>query len=209
MEKPENRLYSYKMARDTGFAPNPYFGVLTLATCKENLRRIIQPDNWIAGWTSKSLKKYSTDIGKERLVYLAKVSKKLTYAEYWEHYKEKRPVLTNPDDKAYYGDNIYEPATGGVPNPQQPDTFILHPNSSNKTEEKKAKDLSGEYVLVCEEFYYFGAKESLEIPAEIRPRIPQAQTRYGEITEDANRFIDYVRKNAGKFVKTNNIISNN
>ena len=87
MEKPENRLYSYKMARDTGFAPNPYFGVLTLATCKENLRRVIQPGNWIAGWTSKSLKKYSTDIGKERLVYLARVSKKLTYAEYWEHYK--------------------------------------------------------------------------------------------------------------------------
>lgn len=106
MEKPENRLYSYKMARATGFAPNPYFGVLTLATCKGDLRRIVQPGNWIAGWTSKSLKKYFTDIGKERLVYLARVSKKLTYAEYWERYKEKHPVLDKANDKAYKTNNI-------------------------------------------------------------------------------------------------------
>lgn len=110
--------------------------MLTLATCKENLRRVIQPGNWIAGWTSKSLKKYSTDIGKERLVYLARVSKKLTYAEYWEHYKEKRPVLTNPDDKAYYGDNIYEPVSECVSNSQQPDTFILHPIAAINRGEK-------------------------------------------------------------------------
>jgi len=38
---------------------------------------------------------------------------------------------------------------------------------------------------------------------------PKAQTRCGEITEDATRFIDYVRKNAGKYIKTSNIMSNN
>ena len=111
--------------------------------------------------------------------------------------------MTNPDDKAYYGDNIYEPVSDCVSNSQQPDTFILHPNSSNKTEEKKAKDLRGEYVLVCEEFYYFGAADSLDVPVNIRPNIPKAQTMYGEITEHATRFIDYVRLHIGKCKKAN------
>ena len=28
------RLFAYKMTHDTGFAPNPFWGYLTLATCK-------------------------------------------------------------------------------------------------------------------------------------------------------------------------------
>ena len=45
----ENKLYSYKMRHDTRFAPNPLFGVLTLATCKPSMRRNMQIGNWIAG----------------------------------------------------------------------------------------------------------------------------------------------------------------
>ncbi|MFR7823127.1 MAG: hypothetical protein ACLU30_07910 [Odoribacter splanchnicus] len=41
-------------AHDTRFAPNPLFGVLTLATCKPSMRRNMQIGNWIAGWTSKT-----------------------------------------------------------------------------------------------------------------------------------------------------------
>ena len=33
------QLISYKVKHDTGFAPNPYFGILTLATCKPAIRR--------------------------------------------------------------------------------------------------------------------------------------------------------------------------
>ena len=74
----ETKLYSYKMMRATGFAPNPYFGVLTLAACKSGLRRAAQPGDWIAGWTAKGLKECPTDTGDERLVYLARVTRKLT-----------------------------------------------------------------------------------------------------------------------------------
>lgn len=35
----ERKLYAYKMTHDTGFAPNPYFGVCTLACCKPRIRR--------------------------------------------------------------------------------------------------------------------------------------------------------------------------
>lgn len=194
MEDLENKLYSYKMARAGGFAPNPYFGVLTLATCKSGLRRKAQPGDWVAGWTAKGLKDCPTDVGKERLVYLARVTRKLTFPEYWEQYPMKRPALENPEADAYHGDNIYEPVPGCVPDPLRPDTFRLHPCSQDKDHVKKAKDLKGGYVLVCEEFYYFGAKGALEIPENVRPEIPKAQSRYGKIAENPKNFIDYVKK---------------
>lgn len=207
MKEQKNKLYSYKMARATGFAPNPYFGVLTLAACKPDLRSCISPGNWLAGWTSKSLKTCPTEVGKEQLVYLARVARKLTYAEYWTQYPEKRPDNSDRNADARHGDNIYEPAPGCLPDPLQPDTFILHASSHNKTEAKKAKDLAGEYVLVCEEFYYFGAKDSLKIPADIRPEVPRGQAKYGKITENASRFIGHVKAYANEC--KNNIISNN
>lgn len=199
----ENKLYSYKMARATGFAPNPYFGVLTLATCKSGLRRKAQPGDWIAGWTAKGLKECPTEVEQERLVYLARVTRKLTYADYWAQYPQKRPDKSDRTADAWHGDNIYEPAPGCVPDPLRPNTFILHASSHNKTEVKKAKDLMGEYVLVCEEFYYFGAAGSLEVPAALRPDVPRGQVKYGAITEDAGRFIDYVRQHAGECIKFN------
>ena len=104
------RLYSYKMSHDNRFAPNPLFGVLTLATCKPQLRKNAKVGDWIAGWTSSHIAHTPTPVGEERLIYLAKVSEKLTFAEYWEKYPVKRPVYT--DDTSVlerYGDNIYKP----------------------------------------------------------------------------------------------------
>jgi hypothetical protein len=33
------RLFSCKMTNDSGFAPNPFFGALTMATCKPGMRK--------------------------------------------------------------------------------------------------------------------------------------------------------------------------
>lgn len=182
----ENKLYSYKMAHDNRFAPNPLFGVLTLATCKPKMRLNTEVGNWIAGWTSKHIAHTSTKTGEERLIYLAKVTKKLTFEEYWEQYPQKRPIYT--DDTSVlerYGDNIYQPTGDG--------TFIQIKNVHHG-ENKMMKDLGGKFVLVCEEFYYFSCLSPLEIQMELRPNIPKAQTSYGVITKDASEFINYVKQ---------------
>ena len=83
-------LYSYKMSHDDGFAPNPYFGVLTLATCMGTMRQNTKVGNWIAGWTSRKTAT-STPPGEERLIYLAKVTDKISIAEYWDRFPMKRP----------------------------------------------------------------------------------------------------------------------
>lgn len=186
MKIQEDKLYSYKMKHDYGFAPNPFLGVLTLATCKPGMRRNTQIGNWIAGWTSNHMVR-SLGVGENELIYLAKVTDKLTFAEYWEEYPQKRPVFTDDkDDIKRYGDNIYKPddsASGG---------FVQIKNSHHNNC-KEDDDLSGRYVLICKEFYYFSSLASLPIPPELSPNIPKSQTCYGVITEDVSEFINYVR----------------
>ena len=89
------RLYSYKMAHDNRFAPNPLFGVLTLATCKPYMRLNTKVGEWIAGWTSAHIAHSPTEQGREKLVYLAKVARKLTFGEYWEQYPQIIPSGSN------------------------------------------------------------------------------------------------------------------
>ncbi len=188
METTNYKLYSYKMQHDNRFAPNPLFGVLTLATCKPYMRLNTKVGEWIAGWTSAHIAHSPTEQGKEKLIYLAKVTHKLTFGEYWEQYPQKRAVYTKDKDVLErLGDNIYQPDHSSE------DGFKQMPNIHHGAD-KKAKDLKGKFVLVCEEFYYFSCLSPLEIPMKLRPKIPKAQTSYGTITEDASAFINYVRQ---------------
>ena len=52
---PNIRLFSYKLTNDSGFAPNPFGRVMTLATCKPKIRQSKIPGDWIAGFTSGHL----------------------------------------------------------------------------------------------------------------------------------------------------------
>lgn len=83
-------VFCYKMSWNTGFAPNPFFGVLALATCKPSIRRMAQLGDWIAGFTTKRLNP-NQKAGEEKLIYLARVTERLTFAEYWQKYPMKRP----------------------------------------------------------------------------------------------------------------------
>jgi hypothetical protein len=74
------QLFSYKMTHDSGFAPNPFFGVLTLATCKSGMRRTKKVGTWIAGFTSKEL--CGDPVGEERLIYLTQIEEKLSLGDY-------------------------------------------------------------------------------------------------------------------------------
>jgi hypothetical protein len=110
-------LFSYKLANDSGFAPNPFFGYLSLATCKPQIRKAKKPGDWIAEFTSKKLN--NDAVGSERLVYLMKVSKKIDFNIYWNEkkYKNKIPDLEANDFIYKCGDNIYQPK---IINPKNP-----------------------------------------------------------------------------------------
>ena len=98
-------LYSYVVARDFGFAPNPFYGFCTLATCKPQIRKTAQVGDWIIGAGSKSKKSKRRE---RRLVYAMRVSEVMSFNEYWQdpRFHEKRPDMYASIRKAF-GDNIY------------------------------------------------------------------------------------------------------
>ena len=81
------RLYSYIVARDYGFAPNPFYGTCSLATCKPLIRRKANIDDWVVGTGA-------ADNGLTgHLVYAMKVTETMTFDDYFAdpRFHEKNP----------------------------------------------------------------------------------------------------------------------
>ena len=99
------KLYSYVVARDFGFAPNPFYGFCTLATCKPQIRKTARVGDWIIGTGSKAKKSKRRE---RRLVHAMRVSEVMTFNEYWHdpRFEEKHPDMHASISKAF-GDNIY------------------------------------------------------------------------------------------------------
>jgi hypothetical protein len=93
-------LYSYVVRWDHGFAPNPFYGVCTLATCKPGIRKHAKIGDWVLGTGSAGRKMA------DRAVFLMRVESDMTFGEYWTEYPLKRAVL-NGGMKVRFGDNIY------------------------------------------------------------------------------------------------------
>lgn len=186
------------MTCDTGFAPNPFYGVLTLATCKSNIRRVAKPGDWIAGFTGKPLNP-KQKAGEEKLVYLVRITGKLTFAEYWQLFPEKRPIEQAVIDsssscngatvttlkktaKSCCGvatvsdedNDCYRKCGDNIYEPCESadDGYRQRAGEHHHNESDKKKDLKADAVLVCEEFYYFPKGNYVDIPSEIHPSLP-------------------------------------
>ena len=154
------KLYSYVVPRDFGFAPNPFYGICTLATCKPKIRATAHVGDWVLGTGSKQ---YGLD---GHVVYAMQISAILTYDQYWSdpRFIRKRPNLHGSLKQAY-GDNIYhrDPETA---NWIQQDSHHSHENGSPNYA-NVVHDTQSDAVLIANEFYYWGAF-GLRIPNEFR-----------------------------------------
>lgn len=156
------RLYSYVVAYDIGFAPNPFHGYCTLATCKQDIRVKAAVGDWIVGTGSK------TAGLADRLVFAMRVGEILTYDEYWNdpRFQRKRPKLQG-GLKQQYGDNIYHHA---------PDGGWLQENSRHSRDDGSPntghveRDTKADAVLVSERFAYYGGSGPV-IPNRFRGEI--------------------------------------
>ena len=54
--EPNSHLYVYIITRDFGFAPNPFHGRCTLATCKPGIRKSAKVGDWVLGVGGANLK---------------------------------------------------------------------------------------------------------------------------------------------------------
>ena len=141
------RLFAYKVVRDYGFAPNPFQGFCTLATCKPNIRKSAKEGDLVIGCgTVKRL------VG--RAMFAMRVTDRISFDEYWAdpRFSKKRPSLVSSLSRAY-GDNIYHHDGDG--NWIQEDSHhSLIGGGLNQA--NLERDTSADVVLASDEFTYWG-----------------------------------------------------
>ena len=191
------QLYCYKMTHDTGFAPNPFGRTLTLVTCKPMIRKCKKKGQWIAGFTSKTLT--NDKVGEERLIYLMKIGDKIHMRDYFfdSLFKDKIPDMNAPGPVSKAGDNIYRPLVQGACEYTHFEQ-IRNPNHWGIDEPSQfdlKRDISGQFALIADEFYYFGSR-ALAIPTGFRPCVPKGQSAHGRLSppDQAERFIKFIRQ---------------
>lgn len=138
-----SRLFSYVVTHDTGFAPNPYGGILTLATCKPRIRATAQRGDWLLGTGSVR------GVGAGSVVYAACIAEVVPLEQYATEarFAVKHPAV-GKESWQRHGDNIYTQLSDG--------TWHQRRNIHHVAKDIP-RDLRGKNALVCERFWYFGS----------------------------------------------------
>ncbi|ACK74153.1 conserved hypothetical protein (plasmid) [Gloeothece citriformis PCC 7424] len=154
-----SKIYIYVVDRDYGFAPNPFHGYCTLATCKPRIRHKAEVKDWVIGVGGSRLKATA------RCIYAMCITEKITFNEYWSNpkYFDKKPVR-NGSRKMMVGDNIYHYDT--VQNKwYQADSH--HSNDDGSVNlQNLTTDTKSNNVLISRHFFYFG-KDAPLIPINL------------------------------------------
>jgi hypothetical protein len=162
IEGPRVKLYSYVVRYDSGFAPNPFYGVCTLATCKPDIRKAAKKNDWVIGTGSacKEIKHGGF------LVYAMRVTEILSFDEYWfdRRFQLKKPSLLGSKKQAC-GDNIYHRITE-LGSWEQLDSFHSEQTGAPSAGHIK-RDTGVDRVLASSDFRYFGGHGPL-IPRTFR-----------------------------------------
>lgn len=173
-------VYVYVIARDFGFAPNPFHGYCTLATCKPRIRRNAQIGDWVVGMGGARL----GAVG--RCIFVMQVTEKTTFDDYSTNrkYYEKKPVR-NGSKVMLVGDNIYSRRSEESPW-QQADSHHSNPDGSLNSQNLET-DTSANAVLLSQRFLYFGV-EAPVVPTGILEPIRYANVRdYRKFDYDSAR----------------------
>lgn len=154
------RLHSYIVARDYGFAPNPFYGLCTLATCKPRIRKSCAIGDWVMGTGSQEESRPG------HLVYIMQISEAMSFDEYWRdpRFLRKRPDLRGSLKQAF-GDNIYCRPDPEADWRQLPSHHSLQDGRANPS--NIWRDTSVNRVLIADQFVYWGA-DAPKIPDEFR-----------------------------------------
>ncbi|WP_343829364.1 hypothetical protein [Brevundimonas olei] len=182
------RLHSYVVRYDSGFAPNPFYGYCTLATCKPDIRMTANPGDWVVGSGSaaRSIRRGG------HLVHAMRVTEVLSFQEYDTdpRFARKKPYRSGSRMQSC-GDNIY------FRNPE--DTGWLQRDSFHTTEAGEqhprhtARDTGVNRVLISEDFVYYGGYGP-QIPVDLadangRPVCKQGIGR--NVFDDPNLVVEF------------------
>nr|WP_198999685.1 hypothetical protein [Flavobacterium sp. ASV13] len=166
----KQRLFSYVLRYDDGAAPNPFWGICTLAICKPDIRRTANVGDWIIGTGSKNsrLKDGNTYDLSDSVVYAMKVTEKLSLEDYDKFCRnnlvKKIPKWFSKDYRLRVSDCIYDYSESSIPKLRK---SVHNPDNIKR-------DLGGKSVLLSTHFFYFGEEARL-LPQELKYIIRRGQ----------------------------------
>lgn len=178
-----SKAYSYVVARDYGFAPNPFYGVLTLATCKQRIRRVAQVGDLVIGNADAA--------NGNKLIYMGKITEVTTFDQYWKDPRfECKKAVMNGSQKKLYGDNIYHHNEQG----EWEQENSHHSNNDGTVNMDNLNRDTGttDRVLICGEFIYLG-QSMIDIPEEFADCIHYGINHHCPDYDTANRLWDYLK----------------
>ncbi len=143
------KLLSYVVVRDYGFAPNPFYGFCSLATCMPDVRKSAAIGDWVVGTGSKS--KWRPG----QIVYAMRVGEAMSFEQYWQdpRFRQKRPNLCASLKRAF-GDNIYHRDSNLVQWHQVDSHHSYEDGTPNPA--NIAHDTRVDRVLISQDFVYWG-----------------------------------------------------
>ncbi|MEZ9294639.1 hypothetical protein BCV09_08835 [Vibrio cyclitrophicus] len=153
--EPKSNLYAYAITRDFGFAPNPFHGSCTLATCKPRVRKSAKVGDWVLGIGGAKLKSV-----RRKCIVLMKVTEKMSFNDYWNEprFSIKKPAR-NGSHVQMLGDNIYHQDD----NNQWVQEDSHHSNADGSINLVNLRtDTRSDQVLISSHFYYFG-NEAIDV----------------------------------------------
>lgn len=145
------KLHSYVVRYDSGFAPNPFYGYCTLATCKPQIRKSAAIGDWVVGCGSneKSVRRGG------HLVYAMRVTEALDFRSYNAdpRFAQKIPYRRG-SRKQSCGDNIYYP---NITNTEWLQRDSFHSNKDGSCHSSHVnRDTGVNRILISEDYVYFG-----------------------------------------------------
>lgn len=175
-------LFSYVVRWDHGFAPNPFHGICTLATCKPAIRKKAMVGDWVLG-TGSAERDFQG-----RAIFLMRITEDSRFDDYWTEARfiRKRPVM-NGSLKQRFGDNIYHRDGDGAW--IQADSRHSQEGQSNNHNLRRDTAMT-DRILVGSEFIYWG-ENAPEIPRPLR-KFVIARPGWAEFTQaECDRLVEW------------------
>jgi hypothetical protein len=153
-------IHSYVVEHDVGFAPNPFYGVCTLAACKPRIRERAKLGDIVLGFGSAKHGYAGL------LVYWMRINAITDFDQYWfsEEFSEKRPTMNGSFMKVY-GDNIYhrDDKTG-----EFFQEYSFHSTENGEVDIRNRNRDTGRTsrVLLAKDFLYLG-RNAVKLPDEL------------------------------------------
>ncbi len=218
----------YKMTHDSGFAPNPFWGYLTLAVCTPNhMKANLKKGDWVIGVEGKQLaykrRKAGCNLDVEQsLIYIARVDEILSLDEYFkdERFESKKYQKNSKDWRKCVGDNVYYIEDGkwkwlrGHKHDNENAEFFYLDNLDKLLKDKRAKnkygdilkDVKGNRVYISRKFLYFGDK-GIEFDKHFSECLPSRQGIKYCPEQYTNKLNDYINSLFAKYGK-NKVLGN-